>query len=162
MESQFSYSTTYVLDRPLFSETYDQSVVAKDIKTKYGKSVVLSLFGVVLLYFTEVTAYLAWFFIVLGAIDAVSVRYQKSWWLTRQMMSRAANTKLTLTIDDVGVRSQSHYVDSQIKWSDMTSIEATSKGWLLHIGKGKTYISNSKLNDEAIAFIKKQAATRNE
>lgn len=153
MKSPFSYSTSYVLDKSHFSETYDESVPIDNSGRRYQKSVVLSLVGLALLYTPEISAYFAWFFIGLGIVDGLSVRFQKPWWLARQMLSRAANSELTLRIDEEGVKSHSFYVDSAMLWTDVTNIEQTQRGWLLTVNSGKTYMSNRCLSEEAISYL---------
>ncbi|GAA5215728.1 YcxB family protein [Corallincola platygyrae] len=157
MNTAFSYSTKYTLDKSHFSETYDASVMVDDSYRKYSKSVVMAVVGLGLLYFTQVSPYLAWFVVALAGVEALSVRFHKAWWLARQMISKAANNELALTIDEEGVRSKSVYVESQILWSDITQIEKTDQGWLLHLARGKTYISDRCLSDEAMAYVKAKA-----
>ena len=103
---------------------------------------------------------MSWFIIALGGLEAFSVRFRKSWWLGRQMMSKAASTELTLTIDENGVSSKSYSVESVILWADITKITATTQGWLLHHGTGKSYLSNRCLSDEAKHFISTKAALK--
>lgn len=157
MSNDFHYSTTYLLDKSHFSETYDESVTVDETFRPYIKAVVVALVGLVLLYITEFSPYFCWFLIALGGVEALSVRFAKGFWLARQMMSKAANNKLTLTIDEQGVSSKSIHVDSQIKWADITQVEATRQGWLLHLAGGKTYLSNRCLSEEAIAFLEAKA-----
>ena len=90
-------------------------------------------------------------------MEALSVRFQKPWWLARQMISKAANNKLTLTIDEESVSSKSQYVESTILWENITKIEKTQRGWLLFQGAGKSYLSNRCLSEEAQQFIGKKA-----
>jgi hypothetical protein len=48
--------------------------------------------------------------------DACSVYFRKPWWLARQMISEAANTELTLTVDENGVSSKSFSRLAPIDW----------------------------------------------
>lgn len=157
MTNPFNYSTTYVLDKSHFSETFDASVPVNNSKSIYTKSIVMGLAGAVVLIFTDINAYIAWFIVALGAVEALSVRFRKPWWLARQMISKAANTRLTLTINDEGVSTESFHVTSKILWADISKIEATDQGWLLHTPKGKSYLSNRCLSEEAQAFVQKHA-----
>lgn len=152
MTTQFHYSIKYVLDKSHFSETFDQTAVNHH-KFRYNKPIFLSVFGASLLFLIESSAYLGWFIIALGILEALSIRFEKPWWLARQMISKAANSELTLTIDDEGISSESFYVKSHILWSDISKIQATDLGWLLYHAGGKTYVSNRCLSTEAIAFI---------
>jgi len=157
MTTPFSYSITYTLDKSHFSETFDESVIIESSKSVYFKSIVLALFGLLVLLFTPVNAYAAWFIVALGAIEALSIRFKKSWWLARQMISKAANAEVTLTIDDTEICSKSFYVESKILWADIAKIEQTTQGWLLHHSGGKNYISGRCLSEQAEEFVKQQA-----
>ncbi len=157
MTTPFSYSTTYILDKSHFSETFDESVIIDNSKTVYFKSVVLALFGLSILLFTEVNPYAAWFIVALGALEALSIRFKKPWWLARQMLSKAANAEVTLIINDEKVSSQSFYVESKILWVDISKIEQTSQGWLLYHSAGKNYISARTLSEQAKEFIQSKA-----
>ncbi|MCC2616243.1 YcxB family protein [Aestuariibacter halophilus] len=153
MTSPFHYTTTYTLDKSHFSETYDQSVDTTQRGRRYLKSLIFVVIGVGLYYPPELSGYLGTFFVALGIVDALSVRFDKSWWLFRQMISKAANHDLTLTLDEQGVRTQSLQVDSQLLWTDIDRIQATEKGWLLHHGRGKYYLSNRCLSADGQAFL---------
>ena len=156
MSTPFSYSFSYILDKSHFSETFDESVVIDNSKTVYFKSIVLALFGLAVLLFTPINAYAAWFIVALGAIEALSIRFKKSWWLARQMISKAANAEITLTIDSEEVCSKSFYVESKIAWADISKVEQTAQGWLLHHAGGKNYISGRCLSEQANEFINGQ------
>jgi len=158
MTSPFSYSTTYVLDKSHFSETYDASVVVDDSKQPYLKSVIIALVGMAILYLTDIDPHIAWFVVALGGLEALSVRFQKPWWLARQMISKAANNPLTLTIDDIGINTKSLYVEGTILWEDVSKFEKTDLGWLLFHKGSKAYISDRILSEEAQAFMSGKAA----
>lgn len=149
----FSYSTTYLLDKSHFSETFDESVTPSDPKTAYLKAIGLIAFGLTILIFSRISAYAGWFVIVIGIVEALSVVYKKPWWLARQMISRAANENLSLTIDDEGISVESEFVNSQLLWTDISHFESTKRGWLLHHNMGKSYISLRCLSQEANAYI---------
>ncbi|MFQ3236608.1 MAG: hypothetical protein ACI9C4_002181 [Paraglaciecola sp.] len=157
MTTPFSYSTTYKLDKSHFSETFDESITADNAKRVYFKSVVLAVLGMALLFFTEITPYAAWFIVALAAVEVLSIRFRKSWWLARQLISKAANSELTLTVDENGVSSKSFYVESKISWADVKKIEQTAQGWLLYHAGGKNYVSGRCLSEAAKEFISAQA-----
>lgn len=159
MTESFYYSTSYVLDRKHFSETYDQSKTGKSDKNQYIKALAIALIGLAVLYLTDMSPYIAWFIVVFGGVEALSVRFQKPWWLARQMISKAANEELTLTIDDNGISSKSRHVNSSILWQDITKIEKTSLGWLLYLTTGRSYLSNNCLSDEAQQFVDQKCIT---
>ncbi|AVV83449.1 YcxB family protein [Shewanella putrefaciens] len=153
MPTPYSYSTTYILDKAHFDECYTQSVTPAPTLKPYYKGIGLVLIGIALI-FTDISLYLAYFFVGLGVIEALNVKYHKAWWLMRQMMSKAASNDVTLTIDEQGIRTQSQYVNSQILWTDIYRINETEKGFLITHKAGTSYISSSCLDDSAIAYIK--------
>lgn len=158
----FFYSTKYKLDKSHFIETFDESMTAKNTISAYLKAIGLSLSGFAILQFTELSPYGGWFLVVIGAVDALGVYFKKPWWLARQMISQAANTELTLTINDDGVSSHSRSVESHIAWTEIEKIEKTQQGWLLYYGPGRSYLSARCLSSEANAFIAKQAEATSE
>jgi hypothetical protein len=157
MTTPFFYSTTYMLDKSHFSETFDESNTQDNSKKAYLKGVFLAVFGLAVLLFTEIHAYIAWFIIALGGLEVFSIRFRKSWWLARQLISKAANTELTLNINPQGVYTRSFSVESEIPWTSVNKIEHTNQGWLLYHAGGKNYLSSRCLSEEAIAFIKTKA-----
>ncbi|MCC2605773.1 YcxB family protein [Planctobacterium marinum] len=160
MAEAFHYSTTYKLDKSHFSETYDQSVTDDFVKRGYIKALILALVGSGVLLATEISGYIAWFIIGLGGLEALSVRFHKAWWLARQMISKAANNKVTLTIDEEAVKSHSIHVNSKITWQDITKIQQTSAGWLLYLPSGKSYLSNRCLSAQAQEFLALKATEK--
>ncbi|MFT4938829.1 MAG: hypothetical protein ACI88A_001859 [Paraglaciecola sp.] len=162
MTTPFAYSTTYILDKSHFSETFDESITLNSSKTAYFKSIILGFLGLAILLFTEINPYGAWFIVGLGALEAFSVRFRKSWWLARQLISKAANSELTLTIDEHGVSSKSFYVESKISWDDVKTIEQTRQGWLILHATGRNYLSDRCLSEAARAFISKQALLKSQ
>lgn len=162
MTTPFCYSTTYKLDKSHFSETFDESSAVDNAKTVYLKSIILALVGLAILLFTDITAYVAWFIVALGAVEVLSIRFRKSWWLARQMISKAANSELTLTVDENSVSSKSFYVESKIPWAEVRKIEKTAQGWLLYHGGGKNYLSGRCLSEAANEFITAQALLKSQ
>ena len=153
----FHYSTSYTLDKSHFSETFDESMPQNKSNKAYFKSIGLALSGLAILNFTELSPYDAWFLVAIGAVDALGIYFRKPWWLARQMISEAANNKLTLTIDENGVMSKSFSVESRLAWTEIESIERTKRGWLLYYPAGRSYLSARCLSEEANEFIGKQA-----
>lgn len=162
MSSDFSYSTTFILDKPYFTECFEQSVKLDYSWQAYFKAIFFTLFGAILVLFTPINAYVAWFLFGLGIVEALSVYYQKPWWVTRQMLSRAAKSEVTLTINDEGIDSRSFYNEQTIYWQDISIIKNTTKGWLIIHAKGKNYISFAFLNDEANKYLQQKSDTLQE
>ena len=154
MATPFSYITQYRLDKDHFRECYAQSVITDNSVGVYFKAMLLSVGGVLLVLFTDVNPYAAWFLLLLGALEALSVYYQQAWWVMRQMLSKAANSEVTLTIDEVGITSQSPFAELIIEWQSVKAFTATESGWLVEHAQGKNYLSNSCLTAQAIEFMK--------
>ena len=161
MTDSFQYSTTYILDKSHLSETFDQSDTGENKKAEYAKAAILVVIGLAVLQLTNLSPYIGWFIIALSIVETLSIRFKKAFWLGRQLISRAANNSLTLTIDEQGIATHSHYVNSKLLWDDITRIEETAKGWLLYQGKGKSYLSNRCLSDEAREFVRLKAEDKN-
>jgi hypothetical protein len=153
MTSPFSYSTTFVLDKAHFRECFSNSVVAKHSLVAYGKAIILLLIGSLLLYFTDIGGYFSYFVIVLGIVEALSIYYQQSWWVTRQMLSRNANSEVTLTLDETGIHSQSAHLNTLILFQDISEVNNTKNGLILVHTKGRSYISQTCLSAQARAFL---------
>lgn len=158
MSEPFSYSKTYILNKALYSETYDETVVVAPPMQAYMKAMILAVVGTTLILFTEVSPYIGWFIVTWSAVEALNVRFHKAWWLGRQLISKAANNELTLSIDDNGITIKSRYVDNKIAWSDISNLEKTQLGWLLYLKTGKSYISDSCLNNDAQTYLQQKAA----
>ena len=152
MTSPFSYTTQYSLDKAHFSECFDESVTIDITWRAYTKALGFFFVGVALLL-TGINAYASWFVIGLGALEWGNVKFKKTWWLWRQMMSKAAGNEVTLTLDEQGISSHSFYVKSQILWSDVSEIIATDRGFLIKHPGGTSYVSKQVLNETALAFI---------
>jgi len=153
MSQPFTYSTRYQLDKAHFQECYSESAIIDTSFYAYKKSAVLIVAGILLVMFTQMNPYAAWFVFSLGILEAVSTYYQKPWWVMRQMLSKAAKGDVELTIDEQGIISQSFYANLTLKWADVLVLEKTKLGWLIKHDKGRSYISNSNLSADAIEFM---------
>ena len=78
MTEPFSYSTTYILDKSHFSETYDESRTEVDAKKLYLKAIALALLGLAILYLTDISPYIAWFIIALGWRGSFECTFSKA------------------------------------------------------------------------------------
>ncbi|SET00401.1 YcxB family protein [Thalassotalea agarivorans] len=156
MSESFLYTTSYQLDKPYFIECFEESAEkplnAKSFTKSYGfLAVAFAVFAM-----AEVSDYLAWFFVGLAAVEALSIYYQKAWWVTRQMWSRASHETVSIQIDDTGIQSQTRHLTSTIEWQHITAVAESDRGFVFSIEKGRSYLSKSCLTEEAIAFIKAQ------
>lgn len=164
MTKSTTFTSRFTLDKAHYTECYTESSTLTHDKKTYFKASILTVFGLFLLLATPVNPYAAWFVVALGIIEVVSVYYHKPWWIARQMLSKASNSEITLTIDEDGVLTESFQGSKRIIWSDVTLISETEAGFLIYFsfGKGlsgkaiasKSYISKSCLSDKAVAFIK--------
>ncbi len=146
-----------MLDKDYFNECFEQSVTIDYSWRAYAKAIFFALFGTSLLLITEVNPYAAWFVVGLGVVEALSVRYQKPWWVMRQMLGKTANSEVTLTLDEQQIRSQSFYNDSHIPWQNVNSLTQTAQGWLIVHNQGKHYISARFLSPQANDFLADKA-----
>lgn len=156
MTLPFSYSHTFILDKEHFNECYSQSVVNDQSIKAYFKAIILSIFGIILVLFSDVNSYAAWFVFALGVLEAVSIYYRQAWWVMRQLLSKAAKGEVTLTIDDKGIATQSFYIKSMVLWSNITAFKKTSLGWIITHELGTNYISGNCLSIDAAERFKKQ------
>jgi hypothetical protein len=157
MNESSTFTSTFILDKAHFNECYRESSTLILSPKIFFKSGVLILFGLIILLFTPVNAYAAWFVIALGVLEAVSLYYHQPWWVLRQMLSRASNSEVKLTIDELGVLSESFYHKSKILWQDVIRVQESDLGYVLHFNagknKGKSYLSKSYLSNDAQKFI---------
>ena len=160
MNTPTSFTSKFILDKPHFNECYSQSNTIEHSENAYFKAGVLMLFGLIILLFTPVNNYAAWFVVALGILEALAIYYSQPWWVLRQMLSKASGSDVTLTIDEQGVLSESFYHNGRILWSDVCDIKETQLGFVLHftIGKktSKSYLSKSHLSNSAQEFIVKR------
>lgn len=163
MNSTTSFTSQFILDKAHFNECYSQSSTLTLSLNRFFKSGVLVLFGLIILLFTPVNAYAGWFVVALGILEALSIYYHQPWWVLRQVLSRASGSEVTLTIDEQGVLSESFYNKGRILWQDMTLIEKTTLGYVLHFSVGKSshksYVSKAYLSDEAQLYIEGKIQT---
>jgi hypothetical protein len=154
----FSHNQEYILDKSHFEECYDQSRQPVSGARAYLKAACLLVAGLALV-FSPLDRIFVFFLLGLGIIEALSVRYQRAWWLLRQMMSKAAGNQVELLIDMQGVHSRSQFVNSHILWADVSNIEETDRGFVLLHPAGRGYVSKRCLSDAACAFIAAKGKT---
>ena len=157
MNAPFSFSTSFKLDKAHFSECYAESVNGDYSYRAYFKASFLAFFGACLVLFSDINPYAAWFVFSLGILEALSVYYQKPWWVIRQMLSKASNSEINLIIDDQGITIKSFYVNQCILWTDISQLQATEKGWIVQYTQGRNYLSNSCLSEQAIEYLSQRS-----
>ena len=160
MNTPTSFTCKFTLDKAHFNECYSQSNTVDRSANAYFKAGILMLFGLIILLFTPVNGYAAWFVIALGILEALAIYYSQPWWVLRQMLSRASGSEVTLTIDEQGVLSESFYHNGRILWLDVCNIEETTLGFVLYftVGKkiSKSYLSKGNLSNSAQEYIVKR------
>ena len=156
MTTPFQYTSTFTLDKAYLTECYEQTVVPQSMVQAYKKAMIFVIIGLALLYVPDTSAYLGSFFIGLGAVEAVSVRFARPWWVTRQLLGRSGNNAVKLTVDCDGIHIHSSFVDQQFNWQAIGQIQSTDKGIVLAVKGQRQYISAKVLTEEVIRYIREQ------
>jgi len=153
-----NYISTFKLDKPHFAECYAESMTNEHSLRSYAKAIFFIIFSFIILMFSDVNRYAAWFLVALGFLEAVSVYYQAPWWVMRQMLSKASGSEVTLTVNEQGIHSKSFYIDSLISWNQVTDINFTERGVLVKHSMGVNYISSSCLTELCLIYLKKKVS----
>jgi len=159
MNTPFQFKTSFKLDKSHFAQCFDDSVTERTAIQKYRNAAILATVGVLLLLVVGTNQYAAFFVVVLAAVEALSVYYKRTWWLWRQMLSKAYNHNVDLIVDDNGITTQSFHVNSQLNFVDVTEIKQSDTGMMLTHNAGVSYISKNCLSEEAISFITDKVAS---
>jgi hypothetical protein len=157
MTTEFNYQTSFILDKAHFGECFDESVINRPMTVKYRKAAILAVIGLLLLFVVGTNHYAAFFVVVLAAVEALGVFYKKTWWLWRQMVSKAYNHEVKLRIDAQGITTESFHVNNVLLFEHVTQIKESDAGLLLTHKKGVNYVSKSCLSDDAIEFLQSKA-----
>jgi hypothetical protein len=150
-----THHSDYRLDRDYFSECFDESNQSPSGLIAYRKAGLLFIiaFGLSL---TSIDPYAAWFLLAMSTVEYLSVRYQRSWWIARQMFSRAAGSLITLTLDDSGISTASQLSQQHTSWAEVENIEETERGFIITSSKGRSYLSKNSLTTETRHYLKQQ------
>jgi len=150
------FSSHFILDRAHFSECFDQSaLITPPKKMRYNFIGALLIFGFLVLIVTDQSVAVGLFFIGLAFLEFFSFKYRKAWWLSRQMWSKNSGNKITLNIDETGIKIDSLYQKQSLVWNDIKEVIETPEGLMLKLESGgQSYLSKSSLNSEVIDFIK--------
>ncbi|PCC13677.1 YcxB family protein [Pseudoalteromonas sp. JB197] len=152
-----THTTTYTLDKPYFYECFDESVAhSKRAQPKYFLLALLVALGLFGIYGLD-DHYLGSFLIMVAVLECIAFYYRRPWWVTRQMLSKASGSEVTLTFDEEGIKSSNFYKNTQLLWSDINEVITTERGILLKNKKGMQYISKHILTAETLNFIHKKA-----
>jgi len=155
MNQPFNQSVTFKLDKAHFQECFDQS--APPVQNKdYAKSAILAVAAIGLIFVEAEHYYLPFFLFCLAILELFSIKYRKTWWVWRQLMSKAASGSVKIIIDDQGITTESKHVNAQLNWVDVNIIEQTEKGLLIKHKNGVNYLSSHHLGEDNIEFILRQ------
>lgn len=151
-DTSTSYSSYYILNREYFSECFDESANTKTDLRTYRLAILFSI-AAAILFTIEAEAYVAWFVLCLSGVELLSIRYRRSWWITRQMFSRAAGSKVNIRIDDQGIFTDSAHHQKCMLWNEITEIKSTEKGFVISHNNGIHYLSRSGLDEGVLTLL---------
>ena len=106
-----------------------------------------------LFFVMDIEAYVAWFLVCLTGVELLSIRYKRSWWITRQMLSRAAGSKINIRIDDQGIFTDGAHHQQGMLWNDIAEIKSTDKGFVILHKSVTNYLSRNGLNEDALTLL---------
>ncbi len=153
MTTPFSCPTMFTSDKAHSAECSSELMTCEHAISAYFKAIFLSLFGILLVLFTEINLYAAWFLFSLSILKAISVYYQEPYGLARQMLSKVAKSDTRLIVNDLNISIEYLYLTNTILWGDISTLTATSKAWLNSHILGKNYAFNRGLSTPGITFI---------
>jgi len=151
-DTSTGHSSYYILNREYFSECFDESANTTNSLKTYRLAILFSLVAGVL-FTMESELYVAWFVLCLSGVELLSIRYKRSWWITRQMFSRAAGSKVNIRIDDQGIFTDSAHHQKSMLWNDITEIRNTEKGFVIGHNSGVHYLSRSGLSESILTLL---------
>lgn len=149
----FSFETTFHLNKAFYHECFEQSANKTTGLKAYYKAIALMVLGFAASALGQL-GHISMFIIVLSIVEALSVYWQQTWWVWRQLLSKESNSKVTLIINENGLSTQTPHHQLSIDWSIIDRISLTEKGCIFHYPEGRYYLSFSHLSEPAIEFIK--------
>ncbi|MCA0894832.1 YcxB family protein [Microbulbifer agarilyticus] len=155
------FKTQFTLSRDYLAECYDQSsLYGKSIKPNYLFPVLMLAAGTGTLLYTEQPKVLGYILVAFALLELLHIRFRRAWWLARQMLGKSANSKVTLTIDDERITTQSDHAHTTLLWSDIEQVVDTELGLILITkSSGQHYLSKSLFPDGLVEKIKDRAAS---
>ena len=150
-----SFKTQFILSREYLGECFDQTLPhGKNAKPNFLLPAFMLFAGVTLLLFTEQPKVAGGMLIALALLEIIHYRFQKSWWLTRQMLAKSANSQVTLSINSKGVQTQNPFTKTDLIWPDIKDLIETDLGIILVTNSGdQHYLSKSILSIDIIKEI---------
>ncbi|GLX81589.1 YcxB family protein [Thalassotalea eurytherma] len=145
----------FILDRQYYTEVYEQTAQKPQGWPAYRKAIILLILGLVASSFATTAKFihLSYFVIGLAVVEALAVRFAKTWWLWRQLISKAANNPVDLTLDEQGINITSAYLNQQLNWQNITNVVENEYGFILEQTGNRHYLSKKGLAQEAIAYV---------
>ena len=142
-----AFETKFTLTRDYLTECFDQSLPhGKSARPNFVFPLFLLAVGAGVLNLTDLPRHPGWILIVLAVLELVHIRYRRAWWLARQMWGTSANSEVTLTIDDEGIRTHSPFAQTTLLWPDIERVIETDLGYILVDSAGaQQYLSKSLL-----------------
>jgi hypothetical protein len=153
MITPFFCPTKFTSDKAHSAECSSALVTCDHTIPAFFTAIFMSLFGILLVLFTEINLYAVWFLFSLSTLKALSVYYQEPCKLARQRLSKVAKNDTRLIVNDLNIFIEYLYLSNTIFWSDISVPTTTSKAWLNSHILGKNYAFNRGLSTPAITFI---------
>ena len=149
------FTTQFNLSRDYLSECFDQSLpYGKNAKPNYVLPITLLIAGASLLFFSSQPKLISAMLVALATLELFHIRYRRAWWLARQMLSRSADSKVTLTLCDTEIRTNSPYAQTTLLWVDVDHVIETDLGLILVAKSGsQQYLSKSLFSTKLINDI---------
>jgi hypothetical protein len=151
-DTSTGHTSYYILNRDYFSECFDESASTVTGLKKYRQAIFFIIVAC-LFYLMDIESYVVWFLVCLTVIELLSIRYKRSWWITRQMLSRTAGSRINIRIDDQGIFTEGTYHQQNMAWNDITEIKSTDKGFVILHNSVTNYLSRNGLNENALALL---------
>jgi len=149
------YCSDYRLDRDYFTECFDESNQRKNNLRAYRKAGLLFTVAIGL-SFTDINPYASWFLLAMATVEFLSIRYQRSWWIARQMFTRAAGSEIKLTLDAAGINTENPLFQQFITWAEITAIEETERGFIIESSRGRSYLSKKSMSVDASDYLQQR------
>ena len=150
-------SSYYILNREYFTECFDESADTTTSLKTYRQAILLVILASVF-FAVETEVYIAWFLLALGAVELLSIRYKRSWWVARQMLSRRAGSRVNIRIDDQGIHSDSTHHQQSILWNDIDELKTTEKGFIVIHKGGTNYLSRKGLDEGCLDLVTEKSS----
>lgn len=157
---KMNFESKFTLDKEHYTECYEQSSSLRPQSLKkYSKALMILGFGIFfyMIQIEGLSAHLGAFFFILAFVELLSVVYARSWWVTRQMFSKASGGEVNLTLDTQGIHINSDYANQLLPWDEIESHTFTEKGVIVFPKMGgNSYISESTLSVDGWQYLTSQ------